>query len=76
VKGQDNPEFKKYLLLDNRIIQKTENVKLEVGKVVKHPNNPLFGEEKDFRGAMSAQPAGADPADPGSGQRFEYPVTE
>ena len=48
MKGQDNPEFKKYLLLDNRIIQKTENVKLEVGKVVKHPNNPLFGEEKDW----------------------------
>ena len=36
----------KFLLLDNRIIEKTEYVKLEVGKVYKHPNNPLFVEEK------------------------------
>ena len=38
----------KFLLLDNRIIEKTENVKLEVGKVYKHPNNPLFVEEKEW----------------------------
>ena len=38
----------KFLLLDNRIIEKTENVKLEVGKVIKHPSNPLFSEEKDW----------------------------
>ena len=38
----------KFLLLDNRIIEKTVNVKLEVGKVVKHPNNPLFVEEKEW----------------------------
>jgi len=35
-------------LLDKRIIEKTENVKLEVGKVEKHPANPLFGEEKKW----------------------------
>jgi hypothetical protein len=38
----------KYLLLDKRIVKKTENVKLEVGKVEKHPANPLFGEEKEW----------------------------
>ena len=38
----------KFLLLDNRIIERTENVKLEVGKVKKHPSNPLFKEEKDW----------------------------
>lgn len=37
----------KFLLLDNRIIERTENVKLQVGKVKKHPSNPLFKEEKD-----------------------------
>ncbi len=38
----------KFLLLDNRIIERVENVKLEVGKVKKHPSNPLFKEEKDW----------------------------
>ena len=38
----------KFLLLDNRIIERIENVKLEVGKVKKHPSNPLFKEEKDW----------------------------
>ncbi len=41
-------ESKRYLLLDSRIIEKTENVKLEVGKVEKHDANPLFGEEKEW----------------------------
>ncbi|MDH3649489.1 MAG: hypothetical protein OEQ53_07385 [Saprospiraceae bacterium] len=36
----------KYLLLDNRIIQKTENARLIVGAVKKHQNNPLFTEDK------------------------------
>ena len=34
--GENKPEPDKYLLLDQRIIEKTENVKLEVGTVVKH----------------------------------------
>tara|TARA_S200000501_G_scaffold94209_1_gene87511 strand:- start:500 stop:1960 length:1461 start_codon:yes stop_codon:yes gene_type:complete len=38
----------KFLLLNNQIIEKTENVKLEVGKVIKHPLNPLFREEKEW----------------------------
>tara|TARA_B100001029_G_scaffold179804_1_gene191169 strand:- start:6258 stop:7724 length:1467 start_codon:yes stop_codon:yes gene_type:complete len=38
----------KFLLLDKRIIESTENVKLEVGKVKKHSLNPLFKEEKDW----------------------------
>ena len=38
----------KFLLLDNRIIERTENVKLQVSKVKKHPSNPLFKEEKDW----------------------------
>ena len=38
----------KYLFLDDRIIKQTFNVKLEVGKVEKHPNNPLFTEDKEW----------------------------
>ena len=38
----------KFLLLDHRIIEKTENAKLEVGRVEKHPANPLFVEDKDW----------------------------
>ena len=45
-KGECNPDSTKFLLLDKRIIEKTENVKLEVGKIEKHDANPLFGEEK------------------------------
>jgi predicted GH43/DUF377 family glycosyl hydrolase len=47
-KGVCNPDSTKYLLLDKRIIELTENVKLEVGKVEKHPANPLFGEENGW----------------------------
>jgi hypothetical protein len=43
-----NPDTSKFLLLDKRIIERTENVKLEVGKVEKHEANPLFGEEKEW----------------------------
>ena len=46
--GIYNRDTSKYLLLDNRIIEKTENVRLEVGKVEKHEANPLFGEEKEW----------------------------
>lgn len=38
----------RYLLLDNRIVKKTENVVLKVGKVEKHPDNPLFIEDKPW----------------------------
>ncbi len=34
-----------YLLLDNRIIEKTANANLRVGKVVKYKGNPLFGQQ-------------------------------
>ncbi len=47
-KGVCSSDSAKYLLLDSRIIEKTENVKLEVGKVEKHHANPLFGEEKKW----------------------------
>lgn len=36
------------LLLDSRIVEKTENVRLTLGKVAKHPENPLFGEDKPW----------------------------
>ena len=35
----------RYLLLDSRVIEKTENVRLAVGTVRKHAANPLFGQE-------------------------------
>lgn len=34
----------RFLLLDSRLIDTTENARLAVGKVKKHPANPLFGE--------------------------------
>jgi len=39
---------KKYLLLDSRLIEKTQGVELHVGKVTKHPANPLFCEDKPW----------------------------
>jgi hypothetical protein len=42
------PDSSRFLLLDKRIIESTENVKLEVGKVEKHEANPLFGETKEW----------------------------
>ena len=44
----DAPGRSKYLLLDSRIIEKAEGVKLSVGTVAKHAANPLFGEEKPW----------------------------
>jgi len=34
--------------LDSRIIDKTVNARLRLGKVKKHPSNPLFGEDKPW----------------------------
>jgi len=38
-------ERNRFLLLDSRIIAEAENAKLMVGTVIKHPGNPLFGED-------------------------------
>lgn len=38
----------KYLLLDNRIVDRAKGTKLVVGKVTKHPANPLFVEDKPW----------------------------
>jgi hypothetical protein len=38
----------KHLLLDSRVIDRTENVRLAVGVVKKHPANPLWGEDKPW----------------------------
>ena len=42
------PVSRKYLLLDHRLIAQTDNCVLRVGQVVKHPQNPLFGEEHEW----------------------------
>jgi hypothetical protein len=39
---------RKYLLLDSRLLNTTENVALRVGTVQKHPKNPLFGEDRPW----------------------------
>ena len=36
----------KYLLLDQRLIERTENAELRLGTVTKHPQNPLFKEDQ------------------------------
>lgn len=38
----------RYLLLDSRIIDKLDNAKLSVGKITKHPANPLFLEDNPW----------------------------
>jgi len=38
----------RHLVLDSRIIDKTDNVELTVGAVDKHPANPLFKEDKPW----------------------------
>ena len=38
----------RFLLLDSRIIEKTENAQLTVGTVRKDTNNPLFKEDKPW----------------------------
>jgi hypothetical protein len=42
------PERDRFLLLDSRIIDATENVRLTIGKVQKHKDNPLFEEDKPW----------------------------
>ena len=37
-----------FLLLDSRVVEKTENAKLTVGTVQKHAANPLFTEDKPW----------------------------
>ena len=38
----------RYLLLDSRVIDNTAGVKLTLGKVQKHPANPLFGQDSPW----------------------------
>ena len=38
----------RFLLLDSRVVEKTENAALAVGMVKKHPANPLFEEDKPW----------------------------
>ena len=38
----------RYLLLDDRVVEETNNVRLAVGTVKKHEANPLFGEDKPW----------------------------
>lgn len=40
--------YARHLVLDSRKIASTSNVKLVLGKIKKHPANPLFGEEKKW----------------------------
>jgi hypothetical protein len=42
------PETSKYLLLDSRIVERAENVRLTLGAVKKEAANPLFIEEKPW----------------------------
>ena len=43
-----NMKRDRYLLLDNRIVEKSENAQLTLGTVKKHTANPLFGEDKPW----------------------------
>jgi len=45
---EKEPQHDRYLLLDSRIIESTQNAKLTLGKIKKHPSNPLFGEDKPW----------------------------
>lgn len=38
----------RYLLLDSRLIDRLENARLALGRIQKHPANPLFGEDKPW----------------------------
>lgn len=42
------PARSRYLLLDSRVVEKTENARLALGSAKKHPANPLFGEDKPW----------------------------
>ena len=43
---------RKYLVLDSRIVDATEDLALRVGTATKHPANPLFGEDKPWGVAL------------------------
>jgi hypothetical protein len=47
-KNNDGPRRDRYLLLDSRIIEDTENAKLTIGTVQKDRRNPLFKEDKPW----------------------------
>ncbi|MBL9214181.1 MAG: hypothetical protein JNG83_01765 [Opitutaceae bacterium] len=38
----------KLLLLDDRVVERADRVRLRVGEVTKHPANPLFGEDRPW----------------------------
>jgi hypothetical protein len=46
--GPPVPARDKYLLLDDRVIERVENAGLRVGTVTKHPRNPLFKEDRPW----------------------------
>ena len=46
--GNPSLDPKKYLLLDSRIVDRAEDVTLELGKIIKDPQYPLFIEEKPW----------------------------
>ncbi|MCB1087404.1 MAG: hypothetical protein KDM63_10190, partial [Verrucomicrobiae bacterium] len=46
--GRAEESRDRFLLLDRRIIETTENATLSVGTVQKHPANPLFGEDRPW----------------------------
>ena len=43
-----NTEQTRRLVLDSRVIDETVNAKLTVGEISKHPQNPLFAEDKPW----------------------------
>lgn len=47
------PPRAKYLLLDNRLITGTDNARVTLGTVKKHPANPLFGQESPWETDIS-----------------------
>jgi len=46
--AQTSTKRSRFLLLDSRIIERTENAQLTVGTVLKDRNNPLFKEDKPW----------------------------
>ena len=41
-------KYQKFLMLDPRTIENAKNAQIKLGKVKKHVNNPLFGEDKPW----------------------------
>jgi hypothetical protein len=46
--AQARNETDRFLLLDNRIVERTHNAQLTIGKVQKAPHNPLFAEDQPW----------------------------